>query len=297
MDLSNLITSSNYTLPENGIANPVLNKITEVTGYTWKMYFPNIDIISNFYPTMHNFFCHNWIGSIIGILMLIVLGEFLFYRTIKKEKEQYTESTNHFVLRQKVLSYALSFFIWVSILVLVPAIGLMISVLLLNILVFLVTLVTASVFAIILGLILCLGIKIIVSINKAMFGHLIKKETQEEYEARQLTYKFHDGTLVKIKPNIIEDVTIIEDHIATRMIEKMSKEGKIYTIKKHDSKGKVNLRDAEDDSPGVSRFECWFEEASQEEKDKFNKENDAYKIKDAELNKKIFNRFLNWCFD
>ena len=47
MDLSNLITVSNYTMPEGAICNPVLNKITEVTGYQWNVYSPSVDIISN----------------------------------------------------------------------------------------------------------------------------------------------------------------------------------------------------------------------------------------------------------
>lgn len=297
MDLSNLITVSNYTMPEGAICNPVLNKITEVTGYQWNVYSPSVDIISNLYPTIHNFFCHNWIGLIVGILMLIVLGEFLFYRAIKEEKAQYTESNNSFVLKHKALSYFLSFFIWMGILVIVPVLGLMVCSLLLNIILFGIVFIVATAYVFIAGLILCLGIKIIVSINKAMFGHLIKKETQEEYELRQATYKFRDGTLVKVKPNIVEDVTVIDDHKATRLLEKMSKKGKVYAIKNHNKKGAVSLRDSKDESQGPNRFECWLEEASQEEKDKFIKENDAYKIKDAELNKKIFNRFLAWCFN
>ena len=296
MDLNNLITASNYTIPENGIAIPVLNKITEVTGYHWKMYFPNVDIMSNFYPAIHNFFFHNWIGSVVGILMLIIIGEFLFYRALQDSKAQYTESNNSFVLKHKVLSYFLSFFILAGILVFIPMLVLMVSIILLNIILFSVIFAVLGLQFFILGLILCLGIKIIVSINKAMFGHLIKKETAEEYEARQATYKFRDGTLVKVKPNIVEDVTIIDDHKATHRLEKMSKEGKVYTIKNHNSKGKVNLRDAEDNDPGANRFECWVEEASQEDKDKFIKENEAYKIKEVEENKKIFNKFLAWCF-
>jgi len=293
MDLSNLITASNYTLPEDGIANPVLNKITEVTGYHWKLYFPNIDLISDLYPAIHNFIFHNWIGFIVAILMIIIIGELLFYRAIKKEKEQYTETNNSFILKHKILSYFLSFFVLAGILVFIPMSLLMASVLILNIHIFIIVLLVAAAYVII----LCLSLKFIVSINKAIFGHLIKKETVEEYEARQATYKFRDGTIIKVKPNIVEDVTVIDDHRATHRLEKMSKEGKIYVIKNHNGKGKANLRDAEDNDPGANRFECWLKEASQEDKDKFLKDNAEHKIKEVESNKRIINKFLNWCFN
>ena len=297
MDFTNLITSSNYALPENGIANPVLNKITEVTGYQWKMYSPSADILSNFYPTIHNFLLHNWIGIIVTILMVIVLGEVLFYRAIKKEKVQYTESNNSYVLKHKILSYILSFMILVGLFICAPVVVILISIILLNILMLIVVALTVAAYVIILTLILFLGIKIIVSINKMMFGHLIKKETQEEYEARQATYKFRDGTLVKIKPNLVEDVTIIDDHKVTHRLERMSKEGTVCIIKKHNDKGKATLEEVKDDTTSTPRWECFLEEASQEEKDKFIKEREEHKIKQDKLNKRIVNRFFNWCIE
>ena len=296
MDLSNLITASNYTIPKDGIANPLLNKITEVTGYHWKMYFPNTSIMNNMYPVMHNFFLHNWIGAVVGILMLVVIGEILFYGKIKKDKVEYTESNNFFILKNKVMAYFISFFMCIFIVMFIPTIGLMTSIFLLNLHIFIVVLIMIMAYAIVLCLGVGICIKIIVTINKTMFGHLIKKETQEEYEKRQATYKFRDGILVKIKPNIIEDVRI-EDHKATPRLERMSKEGNTYIIKNHNNKGKVFLRDEKDNGCGMAIRECWIQLVSTEEKETFLKEQAEYKIKEVKRNKKLINRFVNWCMN
>jgi hypothetical protein len=276
MDLSNIITSTNYTIQE-GITAPVMNKITEVTGMQWKLFSPNTDILSTLYPAINNFFS-SWQGLLIGIIMLILLGEILFYSRIKKDKAKYTETNDNFILKTKVLSYICSFILLTFTISILPTLFCILSVFILNLHIFLALFIPTLIVAISLGVVTCLALKVIVKINKKLFGHLIKQETKEEYELRQAQYKFRDGTIVKVKPNIVAGM-IIDNREATRGIEVRSNAGTIYIIQKHRNNGKVELETSKEDNNFPGRRECWIEEASEEEKIKFKQEQEEYNKK------------------
>jgi hypothetical protein len=296
MDISNLITATDLNTTRGAIIDPLANKITELTGYHWQMYMLKSEFIVNVYPAIHNFFFHSWLGLIAALIMLIVLGEVFFYNDIKKVKVGFNVTTNEFITEKKLLSYVKSFFVWVLVLVIVPLGGLMVSIIILNLHIFLILLISA----ISLGLVFVFGIllflKVIITINRKLFSHLIKKETAEEYEARQAQYQFRDGSIVKIKPNISEVTKETGKHIPG-FIRDLSKAQGTYIIKSHNGESKAKLKDSKDHSPfGPSIREIYFDEAPQVDKDKFLKEQAEYNLKEAERKKGIWDKLNNWIF-
>ena len=297
MDISNIISATSFNTTRGTIAEPLANKITELTGYHWQMYMLKSEFIGNVYPAMHDFFFHSWLGLVTALIMLIVLGEVFFYEQIKKEKVSYTETSNEFISKNKLLSYVKSFIISFISLVIIPLGGLMLSVIVLNLHIFLIVLISASALGILMIGGILLFLKIIITINRKLFGHLIKKETIEEYTIRQAQYKFRDGSIVKVKPNIVRDIDV-EGHHAPGFVRDLSKAQGTFIIASHsDISGKARLKDSKDHSPmGIPIRECFIELAGQEDKDKFLKEQAEYNLKEAERKKSFWGKLSTWVF-
>jgi hypothetical protein len=227
--------------------------------------------------------------------LTIIIGEVLFINKIKVNKVLNKETINSFITKTKLTSYFFSFLIALVSPILLTTTILILLVIILNLPIFLVVMISSLVFfaGVIVGTSLLL--KIVVLINKKMFGHLIKKESKEEYEIRQNTYKFRDGTIVKVQPNIVEDM-IVDGHRANHRLERQFKASKIYIIDNHNSEGKARIKTFNDED-SASRWECFLEMASLDDILKFKKDKEEYDKKQAIKKQSKLYRFFDWCID
>jgi len=294
MDISNLIVSSSINTDGGGILVAGINKIIDVVGYEVKSYGINPDISTNLFLNLFSFLFGSWVGILLLLFLLVVLGEILFYIKIKKDKVSFLETQDSFIFKHKFICYVISVFVIYLCIMIIPFLIIMLLYLILNLHILLIAFISAVIYSAILLIGISIVLKVIVKLNKAMFGHLIKRESEEEYEARQSTYKFRDGTIVKVKPNIIEDMEI-DNNTACRVTARLSKRGTVFDIKEHTpKKRKARLREAKDNIAGRSIYECFLMEASKEEKDNFINDKLEYVLKMNKLNKKIIRRFINW---
>jgi hypothetical protein len=299
MDLSTIITSKIYNVSDTGPSQYALEGVTKLTGYEWKTYAPSLDlyqgVLSRLYESMNS-----WIGILMIVLFTIIIGEVIFYFMIKNYKVDYKRSINEFVLGRKFISYILGLLIVEGGPACIFIVGLLLSLLLLNLHLLIVLVLGCGLWAFGLIMGLALILKVLVWGNKKLFGHLIQQETKEEYEEQQNKYKFRDGTIVKFKPEVAT-ANEIEGYHITEGAQRRCKDNEVFEIEAHRGSKKQNiiLRTSKHESQPL-RKECLMELATEEEINKFRKEKVEYEESEKLLQEKrknnLLSKFYDWLF-
>ena len=296
MDLSNIITSKIYTIPTKGINHYVLDGITRMTGYEWKTYQLNESFSTLVLEKLFSIYTL-WFG-LLSLLSIIILGELIFLRTIKKEKMQYGESANRYIARNKFISYMCAAGLLFYVPILAYAFILVITSLVLNVPIIFVSGISIIIMSVLIILSGGIIFKCLIKINKRLFGNKIVTETKEEYDFRQDKYKFKDGSIVKFNPVILSSVSFNNSNVTSSMM-RHCRNGEVYEVLNHAPNGRARLRMAkQENNTQPPRSEDNLVLASLDEVITFNKENEEYKNicidKKLKEDKHFISRFINW---